>query len=148
MAEGYDDGIPPGGCIYGLHDYEIYRIVGAIVLLIAALVVKCAYGPIGNDDRMLDAARQIHMTIIEYQLLNKHWPETLDQINMDASSTLDWPVNPYNHTPIADTGSPDFDKKTSVGMVHYELVRVDGKVAGFTLYVFGNKGLLTTIREP
>ena len=45
----------------------------------------------------------------------------------------------------ADTGSPDFDKATSVGMVYYQPFYRNEMIVNYQLHVFGKNGKLYII---
>lgn len=125
-----------------------WMIAAVIVLVLAAVGYSCIYGPILRDDMMRDEDESVYKAVMIYYAMDKQWPESLEQVREDPDSLYPWPVNPYNHKPIADTGSPDFNRATSVGMVHYVPVMKDGKQVGFKLHVFGRTGEIDVLFGP
>ena len=96
----------------------------------------------GDDAKMMRAAKVIAKAVNEYHIEYAEWPESLQGASPFLPS---WPVNPYDGKPVADTGSPDFDAATSVGMVYYEKFYREERLMNYQLHVFGDKGKLYII---
>jgi hypothetical protein len=122
-----------------------------LLLLLAGLLCACcllggcAKKFRGDDAKMMEAAKIVSQAIDNYHRDNAAWPETLDQTEAYLPGAVAWPVNPYNRKALADTGSPDFDPATSVGMVFYQRIYRDGEQTSYMLHVFGAKGSLYII---
>jgi hypothetical protein len=96
----------------------------------------------GEDLVMVQQATLICDAINTYHRDTVEWPETIQEAAGSLPAGAEWPSNPYNQQPIADTGSPDFDPQTSVGMVYYQKFYRDDRIMNYQLHVFGQKGTL------
>jgi len=99
----------------------------------------------GNDAVMLDRVRDIGLAINKCQEETAEWPQTLREVEAYLEPGLRWPDNPYTSQPIKDSGSPDFDPATSVGNVFYMKHYREEQISNYSLYVFGDKGLLVVL---
>jgi hypothetical protein len=121
---------------------DLFSAFVVIALLACCLSTACAKQFYGQDREMMAAAKTLAKAINDYHSDIASWPETLDQVRANLPAGTPWPVNPYDGKELADTGSPDFDPATSVGMVYYQrMIRNDEQVS-YMLHVFGQKGKL------
>ncbi len=111
----------------------------ALVILIGVCLAlaSCAKKFKGDDAKMMHAAKVVAEAVNQYHQDNAQWPETLDQVQGYLPAETPWPTNPYNGQPLADTGNPDFDPNTSVGMVYYQRTFRNEEQSNYMLHVFG-----------
>jgi hypothetical protein len=96
----------------------------------------------GDDALMVERAKAIGLAINAFHQDTAEWPETIRAAQGYLQPGTSWPDNPYNGRPIEDTGSPEFDLATSVGMVYYEKFYRNDQLMNYQLHVFGDKGKL------
>ena len=117
-----------------------------LLLALLSLAAACAPGQFtGKDAEMMAAARIISNAVNSYHSDTAEWPESLALAESYLPPGTTWPVNPYNGKEIGDTGSPDFDPDTSVGMVYLQKMYRDGQLVNCQLHVFGERGTLYII---
>ena len=119
-----------------------------VLLLIAAIMCSqgCMKKTLSEKDALtLTRVRETIMPFIDTHSID-HWqyPESYKAM---LSSGMDAPINPYTGKPMLDTGTPEWDPETSPGNIHYVPVETEKDMIGnFSIYVFGEKGLIRHIR--
>jgi len=126
-----------------MHFNMFYFGAAAVFVAVTLLPTGCYKRELAGDDAlMVERARAIGLAINTYHQDTAEWPETIRAAEPYLQAGTSWPDNPYNSKPIEDTGSPDFDPATSVGMVYYEKFYRDDQLMNYQLHVFGKKGTL------
>lgn len=123
----------------------MFRIVLIILICGCVLISGCAKKFAGDDAKMMQSAKLIAQAINDYHSDYAQWPEKIEQASECLPAGTPWPVNPYDGKPIRDTGSPDFDEATSVGMVYYQRTFRNEVQTNFLLHVYGTNGELGVI---
>jgi hypothetical protein len=139
--------LPGGGKLWQFHNWEgqMFRFSIYLFVLACCLIAGCAKKFHGDDLKMMRAAKVLATAIDNYHSDNATWPDTLEQVRASLPAGTPWPVNPYDGKELADTGSPDFDPATSVGMVYYQRTFRDEEQSSYMLHVFGTSGKLYII---
>jgi hypothetical protein len=133
--------------LYALNrEQQVSMMIVRVILVL--LVIAILWIWLGTRKSPLDRSMGIQATEIEkaiqrYYSEELDYPDNLDDVSTYLSVTDIWPREPYNGEIIRDTGSPEFDPATSVGMVHYEHFESNDK-SGYKLILFGRKGILET----
>lgn len=125
----------------------MFRVI-LLPLLISAttLVAGCPKQKFEGDDAvMMQKAKVLANAINEYHRATAEWPSSLRSVQSYLPPGESWPANPYDGKPIEDTGSPEFDPATSVGMVYFQPMKRNDMIVNVQLHVFGEADKLYII---
>ena len=119
-----------------------------VLLLIAAILCSqgCGKRPLSEKDALtLERVRKIIMPFIDTHSIDDwQYPESYKAM---LAGGMDAPINPYTGKPMIDTGTSEWDPEISPGNIHYVPVETEhGMIGNFSIYVFGEKGLIRHIR--
>jgi hypothetical protein len=119
-----------------------------VILIMAALIAfvpGCRKQHTPNEELTLERVRDTIMPfILAYPESHFQFAESTAEM---VESGLVLPVNPYTGETMKDTLSTEFDAATSPGNFHYAVVRdSSGQVLNFSVYVWGERGLIRHIR--
>ena len=132
-----------------MYRYLIPLLVLGVLLTAGCLGLHTKGDPLdkfhGKDRQMMEAAKRIEKMINNYHVETAEWPENLAATATCMTPGETWPDDPYNGKPITDTGSPDFVKGESEGMVYYQKISRNDMVVSYMLHVYGQKGKLYII---
>ncbi len=119
-----------------------------VILVMAALIAfipGCRKHRTPNEELTLQRVRDTIMPfILAYPESHFQFAESTAEM---VESGLVLPANPYTGEAMKDTLSTEFDAETSPGNFHYEVVHDQyGQVVNFSVYVWGERGLIRHIR--
>lgn len=119
--------------------------VYALLVVLVVCIPGCKKRLSPNDALTLARVRETMVPFIYAQSMsNWQFPESYEDM---LSKGMDTPINPYTDKPMIDTGTSDFNPQVSPGNFHYVPIRDKaGQIGNFSIFVFGEKGLLRHIR--
>lgn len=126
--------------------YKGYHLLPIILLVVSILFSPaCTKKRTEKEELTLARVREIIMPFIDdCSIANWQFPESYEEMLRDGMTA---PINPYTGKPMIDTGSPEWDPEISPGNIHYvPVVDQAGMIGNFSIYVFGERGIIRHIR--